>query len=162
MEQISAKAVVLSEKGGSLHFVRDGEVLASVAIPAGRVSLRPYAELAPEGASIALDPGLVPLQPRKRGRAQKYGKGSHESGANPDFRPTSASRLEKEMRLTMAKMQATQRSVEARLRALQKIEIMPRGPGLDQPVIEAEPPKDPAPSPLPPASSGQEPATDGQ
>lgn len=124
-QMINRKTVLLSEKGGSLHFVRDGEVLASVHVPAGRVRAAQYLDLVPEGASIALSDDLVPLETRHRVGIQPYGERSHDSGANPDFRPTSASRMEREMRLTLSKMQATTARLEARERQLQKIQRIP-------------------------------------
>lgn len=135
--EINAKSVFLSAAGGVLDFVsQDGELLASVAVPPGRVPARDYLDLLPEGAAVEVSEGLVVLQPRSGFGVQHYGQGSHETGANPDFRPTSASRNELEMRLTLARMQAVTSRVEARERALWAVERIPAAPA-------------PAPAPAP-------------
>lgn len=126
--ELNRASVLVSEKGGTLDFIRDGEVLATIAVPAGRVRASQYLDLVPEGATVEIGAGLVAFQPRHRIGVQSYGAGSHDSGANPDFRPTSASRMEKEMRLTLAKMQAATARVEARERALSKLERVPAAP----------------------------------
>lgn len=124
---MSRKAVFLSTTGGQIDFVQDGEVLASVAIPAGRVPVVDYIDLCPEGAEIEVSHGLAVLEPRAniRSGTQAYGEGSHASGANPDFQPTSASRHEQQMRLQMAQLQADSARLEARFRALASIETIP-------------------------------------
>lgn len=137
--EINRNSVLFSAAGGSLDFVSgDGEVLASVPVPAGRTRAAEYLDLVPEGASIEVGAGVTVLQPRLSVGIQPYGGGSHDSGANPDFQPTLASRMEREMRLTMARMQAATARVEARERALAQVERMPKAPVEREPeVIEA-------------------------
>lgn len=136
--EINRKSVLLSAAGGSLDFVAgDGEVLGSVPVPAGRTCAAEYIDLVPEGASIEVGAGVTVLQPRSSVGIQSYGAGSHDSAANPDFQPTSASRMEREMRLTMARMQAATARVEARERALAQVERMSKAPAeADPEVIE--------------------------
>lgn len=146
--EINRKSVLVSAAGGSLDFVAgDGEVLASVPVPAGRTCAADYFDLVPEGASIEVGAGVTVLQPRSSVGIQSYGAGSHDSGANPDFQPTSASRMEREMRLTMARMQAATARVEARERALAQVERMSKAPAeADPEVIE---------TPAAPAQAGE-------
>jgi hypothetical protein len=127
---LSRKAVFLSTDGGQIDFVRDGEVLASVSVPAGRVNAVDYIDLLPDGAEIEVSHGLAVMEPRSRIRSgsQAYGEGAYHSGANPDFQPTSASRMENQLRLLASQMQADTRRIDARLRALQSIETMPKAP----------------------------------
>lgn len=127
--EITRSTVLLSQDGGSVDFIRDGEVLATIAVPAGRVRASQYLDLLPDGAHMQVGKGLVALNPSHRVGIQPYGHGSHDSGANPDFRPTSATRMEREMRLTLNRMKAATSRVEARERALAKIERIPEGPG---------------------------------
>lgn len=139
--EINAKSVFLSAAGGVLDFVsQEGELLASVAVPPGRVPARDYLDLLPEGAALEVSEGLAVVQPRSGLGVQRYGDGSHHSGANPDFRPTSASRNEREMRLTLARMQSATARLEARAAALASIEVIPTAPAPapvnDAPVIE--------------------------
>lgn len=137
MQEITSKTVFVSAQGGTLDYVAeaDGEVLFSVAVPAGRVNAAEYLELAPQGVRIEIADGLVALTPKSWYGVQAYGEGSHDSGANPDFAPTSASRMEKEMRLTLAKMQAQTARLEAREKALSLIERVPQAPA---PAAKAE------------------------
>ena len=141
--EINARSVFVSAAGGVLDFVsQDGELLASIAVPAGRVPARDYLDLLPEGASVEVSEGLAVLQPRSFFGVQHYGEGARESGANPDFRPTSASRNELEMRLTLSRMQAATSRLEARAAALDRIERIRLAPVVsavasdDVPVIE--------------------------
>jgi len=138
--EIRTNSVFVSAKGGVLDIIRDGEVLASVAVPAGRVPAADYLALLPQGAWLEVSEGLAVLQPREAVGIQPYGAGSHDTGANPDFQPTSASRMEMEMRLQLNKMQAATARLEARQRALEVIERVPQAPA-------------PTPAPAPAAES---------
>lgn len=131
MNDIHRNSVFLSASGGQLDIVRDGEILASVAVPPGRVPAADYLDLVPEGAWLEVSDGLAVMDPPRARRnvgVQPYGDLSHASGANPDYRPTSASRMELEMRLTLNKMQAATARLEARQRALESIERVPPAP----------------------------------
>jgi hypothetical protein len=125
---ISRESVFLSASGGVLDIVQDGEVLASVSVPAGRVSAREYVELLPYGAELHVAEGLAVVQPRRIGGIQHLGAAAYDSGANPDYKPTPSSRLEAEMRLTLRQMQAETKRVEARRRALDALDVIPKAP----------------------------------
>lgn len=134
---ISRKAVFVSAAGGVLDVLSaDGEVVASVHVPAGRVSVVDYLDLVPVGGTWHLGKGLSVLAPRSAAGIQPYGDGAFESGANPDFQPTSATRLERELRLTLSRMQAATSRVEARERALAGIERVPRAKPKAEPDAE--------------------------
>lgn len=139
MQELNAKSVIVSAKGGTLDYVstNDGEHLFSVAVPPGKVPAREYLDLLPPGAEIQVADGLAVINPRSWYGVQAYGAGSHDTGANPDFAPTSASRMEKEMRLTLNKMQAATARIEAREKALSLIERMPTAPA-PTPALVAE------------------------
>lgn len=149
MQEINSRSFLVSAKGGTLDYVApDGEILFSVAVPPGRVSAREFLELVPEGCFVEIADGLAVVNPRSGYGVQSYGPGSHDSGANPDFRPTSASRFENEMRLTLSKIQAQTARLEARERALQSIERMPTA---SAPAPEPDPvlePVQPQPAPV--------------
>lgn len=145
-DMIDRKTLFVSDGGGKLDIVsHDGELLASMAIPAGRVAAMPYLALVPGGAT-AEPVGVAVMRPLHRIGIQKYGDGSHDSGANPDFRPTASSRLEREMRLTLSRIQTSEKRVDAKLKALTKIERVPDAPK-EVEVIEKEPAPTPAPAP---------------
>lgn len=130
MQEINHKTVLVSANGGIIDYVTpDGEVLFSIDVPAGRVAAGEYLDLCPEGARVEIGNGLVAVQP-KSWAARQATPYHLDSGANPDFQPTSADRLQRQMRLTMAQMQADQRRIDARLAALQVIERIPTAPVL--------------------------------
>lgn len=138
--QISAKSVIVSRNGGLIDIVSpDGEVLSSLPVPAGRVRAAEFLDLIPAGAHVQLGEGLELHSPRSGVAVQAYGEGSHDTGANPDFQPTSASRLEREMRLGIARMQQATSRVEARERALARIERIPTAP-LVEDIRQDDPP----------------------
>lgn len=149
MQEINSRSFLVSAKGGTLDYVAPGgEVLFSVAVPPGRVSAREFLDLVPEGCQIEVADGLAVVNPRSGYGVQSYGPGSHDSGANPDYKPTSASRFEYEMRLTLNKIQAQSARLEARERALASIERMPTAPA---PAPEPDPvlePFQPEPAPV--------------
>ena len=143
MQEMNSRSFIVSAHGGTLDYVApDGEVLFSVAVPAGRVPAREYLDLLPDGCEVQVAEGLVIVNPRGAYSVQAL-PGSHDTGANPDFRPTSASRMENQMRLTLAQMQAQTARLEARERALSLIERVPQAPAAPAPA--PEPQADPAP-----------------
>lgn len=155
MREITRKTFLVSATGGTLDYASaDGEILFSVAVPPGKISAREYLDLIPPGGHIQIADGLVAVNPRSAYGLQAYGPGSHETGANPDFVPTSASRMEKEMRLMLNRMTAATNRVEARERQLATIERVPRAP---DPVLddEAPPKKKKADKPAEPAPEAE-------
>lgn len=138
MPEINTQTVLSSVSGGVLDYVSyEGEILASVAVPAGLVPAAEYLLIAPEGAQMQVSSGLVALNPRNGVGIQPYGDGSHDSGANPDFKPLgSAERLQREMVQTMRHMQASTKRLEAREAALAAVERIPSPKPAPDPVIE--------------------------
>lgn len=135
MTEITEKTVLVSAQGGVLDYVSaDGELLFNVAVPPGLVDARPYVRICPPGASIQVAEGLYAAPPRSGAGVQSYGPGSHSSGANPDFQPNSAARQENELRVLLAKMQASTRRLEAREAALASVQRIPTAPAQAAPV----------------------------
>lgn len=146
---IDRNTLFVSDEGGWLDIVSgDGELLAAVAVPAGRVSALPYLELVPIGASLQVSEGLALIQRPHRIGIQRYGEGSHDSGANPHYRPTSASRFEREIRVTISRLQAQEKRVDSRLKALAAVERIPKAPA-EAEVIEPEVIPEPSPEAKP-------------
>lgn len=142
MMQINRKSVFLSYEGGGVDVLdADGVVVASVAVPPGRSRAAQFLDLVPRGGSLDVGPGVFVVDPPSGFGVQAYGPGSHDSGANPDFRPTSASRMEREMRLTLNRMQAATTRLEARERQLAKVERVPTAKAVEPQVIEPEEPE---------------------
>jgi hypothetical protein len=136
--EICSLSLLVSKGGGTVDYVTDeGEVLMSVDVPPGMVSAREYLAICPPGAQMQVRDGLVAVPPRNGYGVQSYGAGSHDSGANPDYQPTSASTMERQMRAQLMRMQAATDRLEKRANALNKIETIPRNLDPD-PVIEGE------------------------
>jgi hypothetical protein len=162
--EICSLSLLVSKSGGTVDYVSDqGEVLMSVDVPPGMVSAREYLAICPPGAQMQARDGLVAVPPRNGYGLQSYGQGSHDTGANPDFKPTSASTMERQMRAQLMRMQAATDRLEKRAKALNKIETIPRNPDPD-PVIEGDqdekpkakkPKAKPAPQPEPEQGDGE-------
>ena len=141
MQEIQRDTALVSANGGILDYVTEhGEVLMSVAVPPGLQMAAPYLDLCPEGARLEIAEGIVAVPKRGRVYSQTHGEKT-ETGANPDFQPSSADRLQRQMRLDMARMQADQRRLDARLAQLAAIERIPDAPKPepqpeDAPVVE--------------------------
>lgn len=153
--EITRRTTLVSEDGGKLDMVLDGEILVTVSVPPGAHSARPYFDLLPEGAELQISEGLVAMRPAHKIGIQPYGPGFTDSGANPDFQPTSADRLQREMRLQLNRMKAATDRVERRERALASIERVPRNPEPAPERVEEgpDPVEPPAPAPEPEANS---------
>lgn len=147
MSNIHRKTLFLSTGGGRIDFTDDesGEVLASVAIPPGRIAAAPYLDINIDGATAEII-GVATVNPPSAYGTCCYGEGSHDTAANPEFQPTPTSALEAEMRHMMRKMQVSERRREARMAALESVEHIPRRE--PDPVIEEITPA-PASSPAP-------------
>jgi hypothetical protein len=139
MVEVGRNDMFFSRDGGVIDFVsKDGEVLVSVGVPAGVQAARQYLDALPHGAHIEVVEGLAVIP--KNGRAwfgSQRSPLSHESGANPDFVPTSASSINLQMQQLMRQMQAKDKRISARLRALEGIERIPVAVGPQQ--VDAQP-----------------------
>ncbi len=138
LENFKMKNIVLSadtivSHGGLLDIMTPhGEVLASLPVPEGIHAAAQFFAFVPDDCSLCVAEGLSVVPRRDRLSAQAHPSGT-ESGANPDFRPTSASTLERQMRFTLDKMRFESDAVSAKLRSLETIERIPQ-PKADSPV----------------------------
>lgn len=151
MSDINQYSVLLSREGGILDLISpQGEVMSSIAVPAGRVRASKYLDLVPPGWRLEVAEGLEVFHPAPRLGSKRgslpypYAGGVIEVGANPDFRPTSASREEAQLRQTVARLGRIEDRLVKRMKALEAIERIPRS----QEVIEPPAPE-PAPKPQP-------------
>lgn len=129
MSELNPKTTLVSAKGGILDYVdqKTGEVLFSVGVPAGRINAAEYLELCPHGAEVQIAEGLVALQP-KGGYALQQPDTLTDTGANPDYQPTSADRLQRQMQHNLSVMASNQKALESKLRALAAVERVPTAP----------------------------------
>ncbi len=140
MHNINPKTLIVSANGGTIDYILpDGEVAFSVAVPPGKVLASEYLDLCPDGAQmVPATSGLVLVQPKTRLSIQPHDC-CNDTGANPDYQPSSADRMQREMRLMLANMQADQRRLDARMAALAQIERIPDAPAQPpqaDPVVE--------------------------
>lgn len=126
MQQPSYGSFFVSSGGGVVRYVCDGEVCFEVAVPPGKVPVREYLDMTPDLAELEYADTLHVWTPPNRVGIQAYGAGSHDSGANPDYQPSSASRFEREMRVMLARLQGETSTLKARQRALEAVEQVPQ------------------------------------
>lgn len=133
MLELNLRSSFVSAKGGVLDFVSpDGEILLSVSVPPGIVPAREYLELCPDGAEVQLSKGLAVVAPRKGYGVQTHDKRC-DSGANPDFQPTSADRLQRQMRMMVNQVQAQSKALDARMKAFEKVQRVPAADSVELP-----------------------------
>ena len=128
--------------GGSLDVVDPhGEIVHTFHVPLGRHRASLWLDLVPADHTLQVGDGCVCFQPRM-GVSQTSHPDYLKSDANPAFVPTSASRLEREMRIEMNEMRNLRLSLqkEARHKAVDAVvveEVIPdRAP---QPKPKANP-----------------------
>lgn len=140
MEIKSTSILVAASEGAAVEYLSpQGEVLGRVPLKLGRNPARDLLALAPEGATLSAVGEVFIAQPRSAVWVDPVAP-EIVSGANPDFQPSSADRLAREMRRTLAKLQAKETRLDARMAALEKIERMPNAaPAADGEVIEVQP-----------------------
>jgi len=147
--EIKASDTLVSDKGGALDILRDGEVIASVAVPAGAHRASRYLAFIPPDCEVQVAAGIAVFGAKPGYGVQRYGEGSHDSGANPDYVPTSAATMQRQLDHGLKKLASIESRVEAKLKALKAVERVPKAPAPDpNPVIE------PTPAPAPASADG--------
>lgn len=128
-----------SAKGGVLDVVSpQGEVLISVAVPPGLVDAAPYFDMADGVGEVQISAGLVEIAPKGGFTVCEPHPAFGESGANPDFVPSS------DQSAALARMVEQLRvksdHLERRVRAFGAIERVPQAaasaPAKDEPLVE--------------------------
>lgn len=132
MQEMQRNWLFVSAKGGQIDFVsvmddNEGEVMASVAVPAGRVPVNEYFDLCPDGCVMQLSKGLAALPP-KGGVAIHPHPEMYQSGANPDFQPSSADAMQRQLRAAMFSIAQANKRVDAKIAKLMEIERIPNAP----------------------------------
>ena len=124
-EEINGAHSFASAKGGTLDVLRDGEIVAQIAVPPGIHRARQFLAQVPPGFEIQVGDGLAVFAPKSGYGRQPYGPGSHETAANPDFEPTSATRLQAQLDQGLKRLASVENRVEAKLKALKQVEVIP-------------------------------------
>ena len=142
MQEIQRNWVFVSAKGGTLSFVsleeeNHGEVMMEILVPPGRVLVNEYLDLLPDGCEMQVSKGLVAMPP-KGGVTINRHPDALESGANPDYQPTSADAMQRQLRYAMQQIATANQRVDAKIKRLEEIERVPTAPVA--PLVE-----DPAP-----------------
>jgi len=144
MNNVKAKDYFVSGGGGKIAYVRyddqgEAETLMECAIPAGRVSARPYVTMCPPGAVI--EPlGEIALYPTPSAYgAVGYGEAGFKSGANPDFVARAMDPV-RQLEVKMNRVMAQNSALASKVNSLQRIDRIPQAP--KQEASPAEEPKD--------------------
>jgi len=97
-------ATIFVELGGAevSGVTPEGEVLFTQGLPAGRVRASDFLPFM-EQSELLLVRGHFTAVAARRGRTKRvtYGEGAARTGANPDWRPRTESKFEREMRATI-------------------------------------------------------------
>lgn len=128
MQEITRNAFLVSAKGGVIDYVTsEGETLLSVAVPPGRVAAAEYLDICPDGAEPQVSKGLAVQWPRNLSSLTVSPR-HLDSGANPDFEPSSAEAQQRRLAIMVNRLaeQTVDRIVNARREGLDLIETMPK------------------------------------
>lgn len=137
--EISTVRLFVGQEGGEVRCVSsDGEVRFAVGLLPGIYFANTYQsfmaqddELEVTGSVTALKPGGVRI------RAQRYGAGAMESGANPDFQPAGLSEHEHRLRKLLCDVQKRTHSLDKRIKVLTDLEVQ-RAVAEHQEVVDDE------------------------
>lgn len=137
MQKLQRNAILMTAiSTGSVTLMADGgEVIAEVGIERGMTPVAPFLDMLPEDGYLLPSEGVTLYLPPHAVGIVEYGQGAFDTGANPDFQPTSATRQEKEMRLMLRRMHMATTKIEARAAALDSVERIPTKVE-EEPVLE--------------------------
>lgn len=139
MQEIGLNWFFVSAKGGTLDFLtEDGELLMQVAVPPGRVGVREYLELCPQGAEVQISKGLVAVPP-KGGYGVQVHPEAHETAADPDWQPTSADPMQRKLMMVVDKLARDNASLNRKVAALDAARANPVQPAPTETTEEQTP-----------------------
>lgn len=125
--EIRPNAVIVADaaEGGILHLIDpEGQSVHQFIVPQGRHRASLWLDLVEPGYELQVGKGVVCFQPRM-GVSRTAHPDALKSDANPDFKATSASRLEREMRIELAEMRAARLEIQKQARKAKAEEIDP-------------------------------------
>ena len=107
-ENMARTKVVAGREGGEIkNYSHDGKVKWTVGVQPGVTMCTEFLGDMEPGDYLKVTAGMfVPAFPPGRMERMKYGPGSHDSGANPDYRPSRLTDGEKQLRKLIAGLQA--------------------------------------------------------
>ena len=124
MLDLTPDTLIVSAEGGKITFVSlDGELLLAVAVPAGSVRWSRFMRLLPPDSEPIFSDGLALIPPMVDG---SVGRKSFLTGANSEYAPSSADRMQRRMEHQIRLLQAQTDAQGKRLRALARMEAMPK------------------------------------
>lgn len=123
--EVKPTDTLVSAKGGTLDILRDGVVVAQVPVPAGAHVARDFIAFVPPDFEIQVGNGLSVFAAKCGYHRQAYGDGSHETAANPEFEPTSASRFQAQLDQGLKRLAAFESRIDAKMKARQSVEVIP-------------------------------------
>jgi hypothetical protein len=147
--EMKNSTLMVATTGATLSGVSpDGEILWTEGLVIGRHRVSQWLPFLGPKDTLTVDGDATMLSPTvTRLKSMPYGEGSRNSGANPDFQVTSASRHERELGLMMKRMASNSDKLEKRLAYLNSaadkaaLLSVPANPVIDEgdaPEIEIE------------------------
>lgn len=115
---------LVSGAGGVLDLIAaDGEVLAQIHVPPGRHRASYYTDLCQAGEVLQISEGLASFPPRSRCAVTVYPEHvNRASDANPDWQPTYASEMERQLRVRLIRKRQESTRTERRAAAQASLE----------------------------------------
>lgn len=111
--------VFVNEASEKLRCVNsDGEVIFTRAYPMGEHTIHNLVPLMGENDQIEFGPNMEVFEKPSRVQRTGYGDGANDSGANPDFMVTSATRNARETERTLRMLQLKTATLDRRMAAL--------------------------------------------
>ncbi|CAD0186692.1 hypothetical protein RUESEDTHA_03602 [Ruegeria sp. THAF57] len=125
MERFEMKAakLLVGTQGGDLRIVTpDGEIFAEIGLMPGIHEASEYMAYVLPGYTVEVGPGVTAMQPPSgRNAPIKYGADAYKSGANPDWEPTVATRQQRQMEMTLAKINAKSKALDKKFAAMEEL-----------------------------------------
>lgn len=125
MKRYDAKNAMISVYAGytSVTCINpDGEIIFKRGFPTGNHSLKPLSNAMSDTDSLEFGSDCDVYLKQSRVFSVPYGEGANQSGANPDFQVTSASRNAREMEIKMKSLTQKMASIDRRTAQLTDLE----------------------------------------
>lgn len=124
-EECKIAVLMVGRAGGEIQGVDpDGVIMWSLGLSPGKHNASAVLEFIEPGDTLAFQDGVTPVIPAaRRAERMRFGPGAYASGANPDFRPSSAETHMRQMQNMLKKIQKQSASLERRQKAVEEIAL---------------------------------------
>lgn len=141
----------VGQQGGEIRCVSpDGEIKWCVGLSGGVHHTDVYRQYMFDGDAIEVTGSVTIQSPGgRRLKAQPYGPGGSESGANPDFRPSTAATHQRQLDLTLRKITEQSKGLERRMKSFERLARDQQAQRSTVPPADTDPVPDPESAPEP-------------